>query len=154
MNSKMVVALSLTLIITILAPTVAHGTKTPTFTNIVLLRPDGNSEPELSIGQNGQVALVALSWTLFQTNAWEGTFGQTPVFQGAIDSMIQNGIGGGEDADVDFGSTGTVHVTTLLAVFNPNSKITQLGVSAITCQKTSPTALARFWTSRRQIGHG
>ena len=133
MNSKMVVALSLTLIITILAPTVAHGTKTPTFTNIVLLRPDGNSEPELSIGQNGQVALVALSWTRFQTNAWEGAFGQTPVFQGAIDSMIQNGVGGGEDADVDFGSTGTVHVTTLLAVFNPNSKITQLGVSAITC---------------------
>jgi len=133
MNSRTVVALSLTLIITILAPTVAHGTKTPTLTNIVLLCPDGNSEPELSIGQNGQVALVALSWTRFQTNAWEGAFGQTPVFQGAIDSMIQNGVGGGEDADVDFGSTGTVHVTTLLAVFNPNSKITQLGVSAITC---------------------
>lgn len=133
MNSKTIIALSLTLIITILVPTLAHGTKAPAFTNIVLLRPDGNSEPELSISHNGQVALVALSWTLFQTNAWEGSFGQTPVFQGAIDSMIKNGVGGGEDADVDFGSTGTIHITTLLAVFNPTTKITQLGVSAITC---------------------
>lgn len=133
MNSKTIVALSLTLILTILAPTIAHGTKAPAFTNIVLLRPDGNSEPELSVSQNGQVALVALSWTLFQTNAWEGSFGQTPIFQGAIDSTIQTGVGGGEDADVDFGSTGTVHVTTLLAVFNPVTKITQLGVSAIAC---------------------
>jgi hypothetical protein len=133
MNSKAIIALSLALIVTILVPTVAHGAKPLSFTNIVLLRPDGDSEPELSIGQNGQVALVGLSWTLFQTNAWEGAFGQTPVFQGAIDSMIRNGIGGGEDADVDFGSTGTIHVTTLLAVFNPQTKITQLGVSAITC---------------------
>lgn len=133
MNSKTLIAASLVLIVTILAPTFAHGSKAPAFTNIVLLRPDGNSEPELSINQNGQVALVALSWTLFQTNAWEGSFGQTPSFQGAIDSMIQTGVGGGEDADVDFGSTGTVHVTTLLAVFNPSTKIIQLGVSAITC---------------------
>ena len=133
MNSKTIIALSLTLIVTILVPSVAHGSKTLSFNNIVLLRPDGDSEPELSISQTGQVALVGLSWTLFQTNAWEGSFGQTPTFQGAIDSMIQTGIGGGEDADVDSGSTGTVHVTTLLAVFNPTTKITQLGVSAITC---------------------
>ncbi|HYY92181.1 MAG TPA: sialidase family protein [Candidatus Dormibacteraeota bacterium] len=133
MNSKTATALSLALVITILVPGVAHGTKALSFNNIVLLRPDGDSEPELSISQTGQVALVGLSWTLFQTNAWEGSFGQTPTFQGAIDSMIQTGVGGGEDADVDFGSTGTIHVTTLLAVFNPNTRITQLGVSAITC---------------------
>jgi len=133
MYSKTIFALSLALIITLAVPTLAHATKTPSFTNIVLLRPDGGSEPELSIGSNGQVVSVALSWTLFQTNAWVGAFGQTPVFQGAIDSMIQNGVGGGEDADVDFGSTGTVHVTTLLAVFNPVTNIVQLGVSAITC---------------------
>jgi hypothetical protein len=105
----------------------------PVWSNTPLLRPDGGSEPELSIGPNGQVAYVALSWTLFQTNAWEGAFGQTPTFAGAIDSMIANGVGGGEDADVDYGSTGTVHITTLLAVFNPVTRITQLGVSAITC---------------------
>ena len=103
------------------------------FSNVPLLRPDGDSEPELSIGPNGQIAYVALSWTLFQTNSWEGGFGQTPVFQGAVDSMIRNGIGGGEDADADFGSTGTIHITTLLAVFNPVTRITQLGVSDIAC---------------------
>ena len=103
------------------------------FSNVPLLRQDGDSEPELSIGPNGQIAYVALSWTLFQTNSWEGGFGQTPVFQGAVDSMIRNGIGGGEDADADFGSTGTIHITTLLAVFNPVTRITQLGVSAIAC---------------------
>jgi hypothetical protein len=133
MYSKTIFALSLALIITLAVPTLAHATKTPSFTNIVLLRQDGDSEPELSIGSNGQVVSVALSWTLFQTNAWVGAFGQTPTFQGGIDSMIQNGIGGGEDADVDFGSTGTVHVTTLLAVFNPVTNVVQLGVSAITC---------------------
>jgi hypothetical protein len=133
MYSKTIFALSLALIITLAVPTLVHATKTPSFTNIALLRPDGGSEPELSIGSNGQVVSVALSWTLFQTNAWAGAFGQTPTFQGGIDSMIQNGIGGGEDADVDFGSTGTVHVTTLLAVFNPVTNIVQLGVSAITC---------------------
>jgi len=133
MYSKTIFALSLALIITLSVPTITHATKTPSFTNIVLLQPNGDSEPELSIGQNGQVVSVALSWTLFQTNAWVGAFGQTPTFQGGIDSMIQNGIGGGEDADVDFGSTGTVHVTSLLAVFNPVTNVVQLGVSAITC---------------------
>lgn len=133
MKSKIVIALSLALIITLTVPTITHATKTPSFSNIALLRPDGNSEPELSISANGQVALVGLSWTLFQTNAWTGTFGQTPTFRGAIDSTIENGVGGGEDADVDFGATGTVHITTLLAVFNPQTNVKQLGVSAITC---------------------
>ena len=133
MKSKIVITLSLALIITLTVPTITHASKTPSFSNITLLRPDGDSEPELSIGANGQVALVGLSWTLFQTNAWTGAFGQTPTFQGAIDSAIKNGVGGGEDADVDFGSSGTVHVTTLLAIFNPQTSVTQLGVSAITC---------------------
>src|SRR5260370_22346456 len=134
MYSKTTVALSLALIITLSVPTITHATKTPSFTNIVLLQPSGDSEPELSIGQNGQVVSVALSWTLFQTNAWVGAFGQTPTFQGGIDSMIQNGIGGGEDADVDFGSTGTVHVTTLRAVFTPVANVVEVGVSPIPCQ--------------------
>lgn len=133
MKSKIFIAISLAVIITLANPMLTHGTKTPSFTNIPLLRPDGNSEPELSIGAYGQVALVGLSWTLFQTNAWTGAFGQTPTFRGGIDSMLRNGIGGGGDADIDFGSTGTIHVTTLLFVFNPQTRITQLGVSAITC---------------------
>src|SRR5439155_6812448 len=43
------------------------------------------------------------------------------------------GVGGGEEATVDIGSTGTLHSTTLLAFFNLQTRITQLGVSAITC---------------------
>ncbi len=112
-----------------------HGAKTtgPTFTNISLVRPDGDSEPELSVGKDGTVLFVALSSTLFQTNLWRGNFGQVPAFQGPIDAAIANNVGGGGDADVDIGSTGTLHVSTLVFFFNPINRITQLGVSAITC---------------------
>jgi hypothetical protein len=103
------------------------------FTNTPLLRPDGGSEPAVSIGSDGTMAVSGLSWQLFQTNIWEGTFGSTPVFQGPIDAAIKNRVGGGGDADIDLGSTGTLHVTTLVFFFNPVTKIKQLGVSAITC---------------------
>ncbi len=63
----------------------------------------------------------------------DGAFGSTPGFQGPIDAAIKNRVGGGGDADIDLGSTGTLHVTTLVFFFNPVSKIKQLGVSAITC---------------------
>jgi hypothetical protein len=130
------VILTLALIITIGIPVAVHGKSTsPTFLNIPLIRPDGGSEPELSIGTDGTTVLVSLSWTQFATNAWKASFGQTPVFQGQIDASLAPGVGGGEDADVDLGSTGTLHATTLLAFFNPQTKITQLGVSAITCPK-------------------
>src|SRR5437660_6685580 len=100
---------------------------------IPLIRPDGGSEPDLSIRPDGTVVFVSLSWTQFATNAWKASFGQTPAFQGQIDTSLAPGVGGGEDADVDIGSTGTLHATTLLAFFNPQTRITQLGVSAITC---------------------
>src|SRR6266581_1856508 len=126
--------LAVALIATIAIPTVVHAKPTsPSFVNIPLLRPDGGSEPELSISASGTVVFVGLSWTQFATNTWKASFGQTPVFQGQIDAAIAPGVGGGEDADVDLGSTGTLHVSTLLAFFNPQTRITQLGVSAITC---------------------
>src|SRR5438445_1116685 len=125
---------ALALIITIAIPVAVHGKSTsPTFVNIQLIRPDGGSEPELSIGPDGTAVFVSLSWTQFATNTWKASFGQTPAFQGQIDTSLAPGVGGGEDADVDIGSTGTLHATTLLAFFNPQTKITQLGVSAITC---------------------
>jgi len=125
---------ALALIVTIAIPVAVHGKSTsPTFVNIPLIRPDGGSEPELSIGTDGTTVFVSLSWTQFATNAWKASFGQTPVFQGQIDGSLAPGVGGGEDADVDLGSTGTLHATTLLAFFNPQTKITQLGVSAISC---------------------
>jgi len=112
-----------------------------TFTNTPLPRPDGNSEPEISIAANGTMAMVGLSLGLasdmqFGTSLWTGPFGSTPTFQGIIDAALQQPgrtVFGGEDADVDFGSTGTLHMTTLIFLGNPTLIRGQLGVSAITC---------------------
>src|SRR3989442_14907086 len=67
---------------------------------------------------------------------WTGPFGATPTFQGIIDAALQQPGRvefGGEDADVDFGPTGTLHLTTLLFLGNPTLRSGQLGVSAIAC---------------------
>ena len=112
-----------------------------TFTNTLLFQPDGNSEPEISIAGNGPMAMVGLSLGLasdmqFGTSLWTGPFSSTPTFQGIIDGALQQPgrtVFGGEDADVDFGSTGTLHMTTLIFLGNPTLVRGQLGVSAITC---------------------
>jgi hypothetical protein len=107
-----------------------------TFTNTPLLRPDGNSEPEISIASNGTMAIVALGWLNFGTSLWTGPFGSTPTFQGLIDAALQRTgkeVFGGEDADVDMGTTGALHASTLIALVNPTFKTAQIGVSAITC---------------------
>jgi hypothetical protein len=122
-------------------PIVATSSSSLSFTNTPLLRPDGNSEPEIAIAGNGVMAMVGLSLGLasdmqFGTSLWTGPFGATPAFQGIVDSALQQ-LGriefGGEDADVDFGSTGALHLTTLLFLGNPTLLTGQLGVSAITC---------------------
>jgi len=111
---------------------VARRSSTISFSNTPLLRPDGASEPAISVGLDGTMALSGLSWTQFFTNVWKAPFGSTPVFQGQIDAHIGKSIGGG-DADLDLGSTGTLHATTLVFFFNPTFNALQLGVSAITC---------------------
>jgi len=106
------------------------------FTNTRLLRPHGNSEPEISIAANGTMGIVGLSWLTFGTNLWTGPFGSTPTFQGVIDAALQQPgrrVLGGGDADVDMGSTGTRHASTLIFLVNPTFTTAQLGVSAITC---------------------
>src|SRR4029077_18210083 len=46
---------------------------------------------------------------------------------------------GGNDADIDVGSTGALNATTLIALINPPFKSGQIGVSAIHCPgATSP----------------
>src|SRR3989442_12999070 len=132
---RAITTITIALILSLAIPVAAHGTNSTSlsFKNIPLLRPDGNSEPELSIGPDGTTVYVALSWTQFFTNTWAGSFGKTPVFRGTIDANLANNVGGGGDADVDIGSTGTLHVSTLIFFFNPQTRITQLGVSAITC---------------------
>ena len=121
---------------------------TLTFTNTPLLRPDGNSEPEIAIAANGAMGMVGLSLGLapdrqFGTSLWTGPFGATPAFQGIIDAALQQPGRiefGGEDADVDFGSTGALHITSLLFLGNQTLLTGQLGVSAISC----PNAAAAF----------
>ena len=132
-----------------LAPALAKtASSTLTFTNTPLPRPDGNSEPEIAIAANGTMGMVGLSLGLapdqqFGTSLWTGPFGATPTFQGIIDSALQQPGRiefGGEDADVDFGSTGALHFTTLLFLGNQTLRAGQLGVSAISC----PNAAAAF----------
>src|SRR5260370_1221489 len=101
--------------------------------NRTLWRPDGDSELAITIGRDGTMIAGALSWQLFQTNLWKGSFGSTPIFQGAPDANLEPGVGGGGDEDWDLASNGTLHGTTLIFFFNPKTKITQLGVSAISC---------------------
>ena len=103
------------------------------FINTPLLTKDGGSEPAITIGKDGTMIAGALSWQLFQTNLWKGSFGSTPTFAGTPDANLEPGVGGGGDEDWDLASNGTLHGTTLIFFFNPQSKIRQLGVSAISC---------------------
>jgi hypothetical protein len=125
--------------VVVLAALVTFAATSPgslSFTNTRLLRPDGDSEPEISIAPSGTMAMVGLSWLTFGTNLWTGPFGSTPTFQGVIDAALQQPgkrVLGGGDADVDMGSTGALHASTLIFLFNPTFASAQLGVSAITC---------------------
>jgi hypothetical protein len=114
------------------------------FSNTPLVLQDGSSEPEISIGKDGTMGMVSLQWlfdpTNFGTDLWTGPFGSTPIFQGIVDNALQHPgrlIFGAEDADVDIGSTGRLHITTLIFLGNPTLKNGQLGVSAITCPSPS-----------------
>jgi hypothetical protein len=149
MRSKMFNSLSVMLGIAVTPALAAFaGTSAGSlgFTNTQLIRPDGNSEPEISIASNGTMAIVALGWLSFGTSLWTGPFGSTPTFQGLIDAALLKAgkqAFGGEDADVDMGTTGALHATTLIALVNPTSNAAQIGVSAITC----PNAATSFNSS-------
>jgi len=114
------------------------------FTITPLILPNGTSEPEISIGLDGTMGMVSLQWLFdpsnFGTDLWTGPFGSTPTFQGVIDAALQHpgkSIFGAGDADVDIGSSGRLHATTLIFLVNSNGN-SQLGVSAVTCP--SPAA--------------
>ena len=121
--------------------TLSAAAHASSFSNTPLLRPDGGSEPAISINADSTMGLTTLSWENFFTHYWSGPFGSTPPFRGEIDSALQlpgnRRVFGGGDADVDVGSTGTLHATTLIFLTPPTIRSFTLGVSAITC----PTAL-------------
>jgi hypothetical protein len=115
-----------------------------TFSNTPLIRPEGGSEPEISIAVNGTMAIVGLQWlfdpNFFGTHLWTGSFGSTPTFRGLIDAALQQpgkAVFGSGDADVDFGSNGTLHSTTLIFLLNAHLNRAQIGVSAISCPHAS-----------------
>jgi hypothetical protein len=119
------------------------------FTNTPLLLPDGSAEPAITIASNGTMAISALGAgppTTSATELWTGPFGSTPTHQGVVDAALQQSgrvVIGGADADVDFGSTGTLHLTTLIILVNQPFRAAQLGVSAIAC----PNAASSFSAS-------
>jgi len=119
---------------TVAVPRAAKASAAPpiTFSITPLIIPNGSVEPAVTIGVDGTMVVSGLSSPPFQTVIWKGVFGSTPTFEGGVDTSIGKGIGGG-DADVDLGSTGMLHVTTLMGFFNPTIHHLQLGVSAITC---------------------
>ncbi|HEX9566092.1 MAG TPA: sialidase family protein [Thermoplasmata archaeon] len=104
-----------------------------TFSNTALVLASGSSEPAVTIGPGGTAVFTSLSWITFGTNVWKTSFGGPPGYQGIPDNGIASGQLGGEDADVDIGSTGTLHFTSLVALVNPPFTAARLGVSAITC---------------------
>jgi hypothetical protein len=112
----------------------------PSFTLTPLLLANGSSEPEISIGSGGTMAMVSLQWLFdpaaFGTQLWTGPFGSAPTAQGIVDGALQHpgkSVFGSGDADVDIGSTGRLHISTLIFLFNPTFRNAQIGVSAITC---------------------
>jgi hypothetical protein len=111
-----------------------------TFSNTPLIVPEGDSEPAISLASNGTMAITGLQWlfnpNFFGTHLWTGPFGSTPSFRGLLDADLQKPaktIFGSGDADVDLGSTGTLHASTLIFLGNPTFQHFQLGVSAIAC---------------------
>jgi len=118
-----------------------------TFSNTPLTVPEGESEPAISIAGNGTMAITGLQWLFdpaaYGTHLWTGPFGSTPTFRGLLDADLRKSgksIFGSGDADVDLGSTGTLHASTLIFLINRPFNNAQLGVSAIACPNgTSPS---------------
>jgi hypothetical protein len=61
---------------------------TVTFKNTPLTFPQGSSEPSISIGSDGTMAIDALSWLTNGTLLWIGPYGSTPTLHRAVDAAI------------------------------------------------------------------
>ena len=129
-----VVAVSLCMLSSTVSAVKPVPTNSLTFSNTPLLLSSGSSEPAVTIGPDGTTVFTSLSWITFGTNVWKTAFGSSPAFQGIPDNGIVSGQLGGEDADADIGSTGTLHFTSLIALINPPFNAARFGVSAITCR--------------------
>lgn len=119
---------------------------TVTFNNVPLTIPAGSSEPSISIGSDGTMAIDALGWLFpFGTQLWTGSYGSTPTLRGAVDSAIHKANAvefGGGDADVSISSDGTLHLTTLVILINKPFRAAQIAVSAINCGQASSLSIS------------
>ena len=140
MISRISICTSTMLVATVITAVSASAATMPgglSFSNTPLLLAMGSSEPEIAFNGNF-MAIVSLGWLFpFGTQLWTGNFGSVPNFQGTIDSALTKAgfavVFGGGDADVDVGSTGTLHATTLVIPVNKPSKSALISVAAITC---------------------
>jgi hypothetical protein len=160
-------ALSVLATAAVVLPTAAMAGVTPAFTNTPLIstlalsgittapnaNSTGNSEPAITFGNDGSMAVDGLAWLPFQVNLWKGHFGATPSYFGAMDTDLKN-VGAGRttlgdgDADVKISSAGTTLLTDLNFVVNPNGTgHLQLGVNVTRCpaQSNAPSACTHIF---------
>jgi hypothetical protein len=136
----------------VLQPAAAAGTSaTSAFTNTPLIatlqlpgvttsphvNSTGNSEPAITFGRDGTMAVDGLAWLPFQVNVWKGSFGTAPSYFGGMDTSLNNvGAGrstlGDEDADVEITSAGTLLLADLDLIVNRHGS-SQLGVNVTRC---------------------
>src|SRR6266496_3085708 len=128
------------------------------FSNTPLLRPEGESEPAISAAADGTLAITGLQWlfdpNMYGTHLWTGPFGSTPTFRGLLDADLQKPgktIFGSGDADIDLGSTGTLHATSLIILVNSGFNNAQLGVSAIACPNGTSNSFSVSSCSKKII---
>jgi BNR repeat protein len=135
----------LALTIAAIAASAATSPGSLTFTNTPLTLPIGSSEPEIAFNGNF-MAITSLGWLApGGTQLWTGDFGAMPSLRGAIDTALTKAgfavVFGGGDADVDLGSAGTLHATTLVVPVNKPFRAAQISVAAIACPSATSTSL-------------
>lgn len=119
-------------------PLIATGDLPNGFSTSPVAGSTGDSEPAIAFGPDGRMAVDGLAWLPFQVNLWQGQFGATPDYFGAMDTMLpKHGKGrtalGSGDADVEVTGAGTTLLTDLDFFVNPPFTKFQLGVSVTRC---------------------
>jgi hypothetical protein len=119
-------------------PLIATGTLPNGYSTAPTPNSTGDSEPAIAFGPDGRMVVDGLAWLPFQVNLWQGQFGSTPGYFGAMDTLLpHHGRGrtalGSGDADVEVTTAGTTLLTDLDFFVNPRFSKFQLGVSVTRC---------------------
>ena len=119
-------------------PLIATGQLPAGYSTSPIANSTGDSEPAIAFGPGGKMVVDGLAWLPFQVNVWQGQFGATPDYFGAMDtSLPKHGMGrtalGDGDADIAVTSAGTTLLTDLDFFVNPPFTKFQLGVSVTRC---------------------